>query len=223
MARNPRIQQMFRMIGLGDNIGSGFPTILGAWGEEQWRKPDLNQNEELHQVELKLWMVSLMPAECTKYLKDLFGLKYDHLSKEEQIILGTAYLEKGVSNVRMQSVLEFHSTKIGHILSDLVEKNMLLADRKGRWTNYRLNTDYVIEPEQYQVSDLPFEEPEFKNVTDRLIYEYVRANGFITTAQAQQVTRLKSRQGALTALRRLTTKKILKKISNGPKTYYTLV
>ena len=54
VARNPRIQTMFRMIGYGDNIGSGFPAILSAWGEESWRKPDLSQNEELHQVELKL-------------------------------------------------------------------------------------------------------------------------------------------------------------------------
>lgn len=222
VARNPRIQQMFRMIGLGDNIGSGFPAILGAWGEEQWRKPDLNQNEELHQVELKLWMVSLMPAECTKYLKELFGLKYDHLSKEEQIILGTAYLEKGVSNVRMQSVLELHSTEIGHILSDLVEKNMLLADRKGRWTSYKLNTNYTMEPEQYQVSDLPNEEPEFKNETDRLIYEYVRANGFITSEQVRQVTRITTRQGASVALNRLMSKRILRMVSNGKKTYYEL-
>ena len=26
------------MIGYGDNIGSGFPAILSAWGEENWRK-----------------------------------------------------------------------------------------------------------------------------------------------------------------------------------------
>lgn len=31
VARNPKIQNMFRMIGLGDNIGSGFPTILKTW------------------------------------------------------------------------------------------------------------------------------------------------------------------------------------------------
>lgn len=30
VARNPRIQTMLRMIGYGDNIGSGFPTILSA-------------------------------------------------------------------------------------------------------------------------------------------------------------------------------------------------
>ena len=54
VARNPKIQNMFRMIGLGDNIGSGFPTILNAWGEENWRKPDLYDDQELQQVELRL-------------------------------------------------------------------------------------------------------------------------------------------------------------------------
>ena len=92
VARNPRIQTMFRMIGLGDNIGSGFPTILSAWGEEQWRKPDLSQNEELHQVELKLWMISLMPPECTEYLYRLFGTAYKHLDKVAQIILGLSLI-----------------------------------------------------------------------------------------------------------------------------------
>ena len=73
VARNPRLQTMFRMIGAGDNIGSGFPTILGAWGGENWRKPDLSENTELHLVELKLWMVSMMPSECSEYLHQLFG------------------------------------------------------------------------------------------------------------------------------------------------------
>lgn len=50
IARNPKLQNMFRMIGLGDNIGSGFPTILKEWGEENWRQPDLYDDQELHQV-----------------------------------------------------------------------------------------------------------------------------------------------------------------------------
>ena len=45
---------MFRMIGLGDNIGSGFPAILKAWGDEKWRQPDLYDDQELHQVNLKI-------------------------------------------------------------------------------------------------------------------------------------------------------------------------
>lgn len=222
VARNPRIQQMFRMIGLGDNIGSGFPTILSAWGEEQWRKPDLSQNEELHQVELKLWMISLMPVECTEYLNQLFGLKYNHLNKEEQIILGTAYLENGVTNVRMQSILDLHSTEIGRILSSLVDENMLIADRKGRWTSYRLNHNYEILPEQYQMSDMQQPEIEFRNDTDRIIYEYVCVNGFITSAQVLQITRINTNQGASVALNRLISQNLLKMVRNGKTFIYEL-
>ena len=101
VARNPRIQTMLRMIGYGDNIGSGFPTILSARGDENWRKPDLSQDEELHQVTLKLWMISTMPKECTDHLKKLFGRVYTHLSQNEQLILGTAYLEGSVTNSRL--------------------------------------------------------------------------------------------------------------------------
>ena len=182
IARNPRLQTMFRMIGYGDNIGSGFPTILSAWGEENWRKPDLRQNEELHQVELNLWMISLMPQECSEYLKKLFGWVYDGLKKEEQLILGTAYLESGVTNSRMQSILELSGVEIGHILASLVDRNLLIADKNGRWSSYRLNNDYQIPSEQLHL-DFQVDEIEFKNKTDRAIYEYIKTNGFITSKQ----------------------------------------
>ena len=223
VARNPRIQQMFRMIGLGDNIGSGFPTILSAWGAEQWRKPDLSQNEDLHQVELKLWMISLMPAECTEYLQNLYGTKYSNLEKEPQIILATAYLENGVSNVRMQSILGMHSMDIGRILADLVEQKMLIADKKGRWTSYRINREYAIEPEQYQL-EFPKDDPEFKNTSDRTIYEYIRANGFITVEQVLQITKITSREGARKALMRLIDRKLVRMVASNNKkgTYYEL-
>lgn len=32
--RNPRMQTMLRLVGYGDNAGSGFPSILGAWEKE---------------------------------------------------------------------------------------------------------------------------------------------------------------------------------------------
>lgn len=222
VARNPRIQQMFRMIGLGDNIGSGFPTILSVWGEEQWRKPDLSQNEELHQVGLKLWMISLMPIECTEYLKKLFGIKYSHLDNNSQIILGTAYLENGVSNARMQSVLGLHSTEIGHILSDLVAQKMLIADKKGRWTRYYLNQEYEIEPEQYQLSDLEKSERKFKNETDKIIFEYIKVNGFITVHQVLDITRITTKQGANVALGRLINAGLIQKVRQGKHFIYQL-
>ena len=222
VARNPRLQTMFRMIGYGDNIGSGFPTILSVWGNENWRKPDLSQNEELHQVELRLWMISLMPQECSEYLQKLFGWVYNKLDKEKQIILGTAYLENGVTNSRMQSVLELSSVEIGHILSSLVEQNMLNANRKGRWTSYTLNTEYQIPEEQVQIESQP-NVMIFKNETDQRIYEYIRTNGFITVQQVLEITRIKTTQGANTALGRLMNADLIKKVRNGRQFFYELI
>ena len=222
VARNPRIQTMFRMIGYGDNIGSGFPTILSAWGEENWRKPDLSENEELHNVDLKLWMVSLMPQECSEFLQALFGLAYSHLSKNEQIILGTAYLEEEVTNSRMQSILGLHSVDIGHILSELVSQGMLIPHRKGRWTTYAINTDYEIRPEQVRLEDINAPVLIFKNETDKIIYEYIRTNKFITTHQIIQITRINTTQGASVALNRLMNMGLLEKVQKGKQVFYQL-
>ena len=46
-ARNQRMQNMFRMIGYGENLGSGFPLILNAWNEKHWIKPELLEQSEL--------------------------------------------------------------------------------------------------------------------------------------------------------------------------------
>lgn len=222
VARNPRIQTFFRMIGAGDNIGSGFPTILSAWGEENWRKPDLSEDTELHQVNLKLWMISLMPQECTEHLQRLLGQEYSHLSREEQIILGTAFLEGTVTNSRMQSMLDLHSTEIGRILSWLVDSNMLIANKKGRWTNYRLNEDYEIPPEQIRLIEPSSVEPSFRNGTDKIIYDYIRTNRFITTHQVLEITRIKTSQGANVALGRLMKMGLIVKIRKGRQFIYQL-
>ena len=221
VARNPRIQTMFRMIGYGDNAGSGFPTILSAWGGENWRKPDLSQDEELRQVNLKLWMISTMPAECTEHLENVFGPQYAHLSKNEQIILGTAYLEKSVTNTRLQSLLEMHSTDVGHILAELVGKKMLLVDRKGRWTSYQLNEAYQKEPEQLELTDITPRQIKLSNETDRKVYDYIRTNGFITSDQVMSVSdKVNTRAGATAALRRLMKQGLIEKHRSGKHVVY---
>lgn len=45
---------MLRMIGYGENVGSGFPTILDAWKQAGWDTPVLNNKFELDMVELML-------------------------------------------------------------------------------------------------------------------------------------------------------------------------
>lgn len=222
VARNPKIQAFFRMIGMGDNIGSGFPTILSAWGEENWRKPDLSENPDLREVTLRLLTISLMPAECSDFLLHHFGPAYAQLDNNEQIILGTAYLENGVSNTRLQTILNLHSTEVGKLLSHLVEQSMLVINSRGRWTTYSINLEYIPEPEQTSF-DMFQTEYDKLNETDKVIYNYIRANGSITTKEIIEITRIRSQQGASAALGRLTDRKLIKSVRRGRRIFYELI
>ena len=222
VARNPKIQTFFRMIGLGDNIGSGFPTILSAWGEENWRKPDLSENPDLHEVNLRLLTISLMPPECSEFLQKHFGKAYSELSRNEQIILGTAFLENGVSNTRLQTMLNLHSTDVGKLLSHLVEQEMLIVNARGRWTTYAINTDYTPTPDQTSF-DLGGNVYDSLNETDKVIYDYVRANGFITTKLITEITKISSLQGANRAIARLVDKKLVARVRKGKSFIYEII
>ncbi|MBD5339925.1 MAG: hypothetical protein HDR98_12570 [Bacteroides sp.] len=56
-ARNRNIQKMFRMIGYGDNIGSGFQKILAAWNTLGYLRPDLKELDDVKEVWLSLPLV----------------------------------------------------------------------------------------------------------------------------------------------------------------------
>ncbi len=38
------MHNMLRMVGIGDNVDSGFPTILSAWKEQGWEFLELNED-----------------------------------------------------------------------------------------------------------------------------------------------------------------------------------
>ena len=56
-ARNRNIQKMFRMIGYGDNIGSGFQKILAAWNTLGYLRPDLKELDDVKEVWLSLPLI----------------------------------------------------------------------------------------------------------------------------------------------------------------------
>ncbi len=122
----------------------------------------------------------------------------------------------------MQSMLELHSTEIGRILSGLVDAKMLIANKKGRWTDYRLNEEYEIQPEQFQQMEFSTPEPELRNETDKIIYSYIRTNGFITTHQVLEITRIGTPQGANVALGRLMKMGLIIKVRKGRQFIYQL-
>lgn len=55
--RNPKMQTMLRMVGFGDNAGSGIPTILDTWENNGWKLPELVEEFSLNQVTLSLELI----------------------------------------------------------------------------------------------------------------------------------------------------------------------
>lgn len=141
-SRNPRIQKMFTFIGLGEGAGSGFPKILSAWNEQNWRIPELKEDNNLNQVSLKLWMASMLPEDCLQALKGIFGNEFNLFNKDEVLILATANLEGSVNNARIQLMTDKHSYEITDILRDLVGKKALIEEGYGKGKIYYLNSEF---------------------------------------------------------------------------------
>lgn len=176
-SRNPRIQKIFSLIGLGEGAGSGFPKILSAWNEQSWRIPELKEETNLSQVSLKLWMISMLPEKCLESLNKIFGKTFNLFNKDEVLILATAYLEGSVNNARIQLMMDKHSYDITGILNDLVEKRTLDVDGYGRGKVYYLNRDY--NPILKEVNENSLSEDEIR------ILDYINENGSINNQQSR--------------------------------------
>ena len=161
-ARNPRIQNMLRMIGFGDNIGSGYPTILRAWKDEHWRKPTLLDRTELRQVDLTMPMISLLPESVLSEMKAFYGGEsYHSMTSEEQMILAYVWNGDSISNTELQQLLGLNSIEVGKILHQMVAKQLLNKENKNRWTTYTLLKDGYADSTSEEKSE------EKTNVTDK--------------------------------------------------------
>ena len=162
-ARNPRIQNMLRMIGFGDNIGSGYPTILRAWKDEHWRKPTLLDRTELRQVDLIMPMTSLLPESVLSEMKAHYGEEsYHAMTSEEQMILAYVWNGDSISNTELQQLLGLNSIEVGKILHQMVAKQLLNKENKNRWTTYTLLKDDNADTTSEEKTDVT------DNVTDNV-------------------------------------------------------
>ena len=69
-ARNPKMQNMLRMIGYGENLGSGFPMILNAWKQAGWGEPELKNRLEVDEVALVLPIPNKTNGDANDRLND---------------------------------------------------------------------------------------------------------------------------------------------------------
>ena len=122
-ARNPRIQNMLRMVGFGENIGSGFPQIIAAWKETKWGEPELKNKIELDEVELVLPL-----GKVANVVKDVV--------KEQADILSIMVENPTVTAAELASMLGLTSRHIQRLIKDLVEKEIIRREggrKLGKW------------------------------------------------------------------------------------------
>ena len=143
-ARNQRMQNMFRMIGYGENLGSGFPLILNAWNEKHWIKPELIEQPELMQVKLTLYFDN----------DTMFGLKSDpkddlkddpkddpkddlkNLTKRQMEIINLIQEKSGITRKEIASLLNLSESTIKREITTLKEKAILTragGRHSGHW------------------------------------------------------------------------------------------
>ena len=126
-ARNPRIQNMLRMVGFGENIGSGFPQIITAWKETKWGEPELKNKIELDEVELVLPL-----GKVANVVKDVVK----DVVKEQADILSIMAENPTVTAAELASMLGLTSRHIQRLIKDLVEKEIIRREggrKLGKW------------------------------------------------------------------------------------------
>jgi ATP-dependent DNA helicase RecG len=146
--RNPAIQQMFLMIGLGERAGSGIPRIYSGWQSQEWIAPALSEYTEPEQTRLSLDMLSLMSPNILEVLKRELAEEYARCSPMDIRILATAQSEHGVvTHSRIMQITNEHPRDVSRALLSLVKRGFLNASGKTRGTVYNLAWMKPVTPE----------------------------------------------------------------------------
>ena len=98
-SRNQRMQNMLRMIGYGENLGSGFPLILSAWNEKHWLKPELIEQPELMQVKLVLHIENdkNVTKDVTKEISERQMIILDLIRENKNLTIPEMFLKTNVT------------------------------------------------------------------------------------------------------------------------------
>ena len=144
-ARNQRIQSMFRMIGFGENLGSGFPLILSAWNEKHWLKPELIEQRELMQVKLVLSIETInitpdatiddtvkMSDVLKNVLKDVHKYVLKELSERQKAILETICTSPSMTQQEMSTKLNVSKKSIQREFDAIRKLGINIVRQDGR-------------------------------------------------------------------------------------------
>ena len=129
-ARNQRMQNMFRMIGYGENLGSGFPLILNAWNEKHWIKPELLEQPELMQVKLTLHIQNESKNEPVSEPVS------EPVNERQQAILSAMKENPSITREDLANRLNVSLATLKRELTSLRKKGYIArsgSDKNGQW------------------------------------------------------------------------------------------
>lgn len=138
--RNPGVQHIFRLVGLGERAGSGYPAILRAWREQHWRSPQLREDVERQETRLVLSLESLLPEGVMADLQKQFPRDFEDLDEGGRTVLATAALESPVDHARLSETTGLASRALTLLLQRLQRKGLLERVGRGRGCEYRLSS-----------------------------------------------------------------------------------
>ncbi len=123
-SRNPRMQTMLRMVGFGDNAGSGFPAILATWKNAGWIEPMLEEDTRLNQVTLTLKMISKSQKVQGKSNSEVI----EPAEKSAESADKTIRLEADLSD-RHKQILSLMDTNVEYSAEEIAELIALKGSR----------------------------------------------------------------------------------------------
>ena len=134
--RNPRMQTMLRLIGFGDNAGSGFPTILAVWRDSGWVEPELIEDTVLNQVTLKLRTVPVLDTVMKSMVEQLSNIPT--FSKNEMEMFINTLKDNRISStnisqadlIKMVNLLYDRLSDIANNSKDDIEKALDVITQK---------------------------------------------------------------------------------------------
>jgi hypothetical protein len=140
---------MFRLVGVGEQAGSGVPKIYRGWATQHWRAPALYERvEPYEQTLLELWMFDLLPASVVADLRRMFGRRFDDLHRNERLAVVTAATERVVTHARVREMTALHPFDITRMLQNLVRDKFLEPHNSGRGAVYCLPGVAIPTPEE---------------------------------------------------------------------------
>ena len=145
-SRNPHMQTMLRLVGFGDNAGSGFPTILETWKTEGWVEPELIEDTNLNQVTLVMKMVKKTAgksaeksSESAEKISESENMKDFKLSERQKQILLNMDFGVEYSTEQVAEKIGLKGPRTRQLLNELVDMELLTCTAATKNRRYIKN------------------------------------------------------------------------------------